>query len=95
MSCVPLNSLFYELSSPKFTCLSIHSSMASLHIRNNNYLEYLGMTSLKAVTAGLVIIKDNPILCYVTSLKWRKLASATAVLTPNANESQYCSTYRV
>ncbi|XP_067934321.1 epidermal growth factor receptor-like isoform X2 [Watersipora subatra] len=60
----------------------------ALCIMNNTYLEYLGLTSLRTISAGGVMIKNNPRLCYVSLLKWRKLKSGDATyVTLNAEPS--------
>lgn len=57
----------------------------------NPYLVSLGLTSLQAINDGLVIIKHNPKLCFVSSFKWRKLKlENTNFIGENANQTTYC-----
>ncbi|KAF6039827.1 Egfr [Bugula neritina] len=95
------------VTNPNFTNLEFLSNLerilgrtadrydAALHIRENTHLEYLGLTSLRYVSSStLVIVRYNPKLCYVSSIKWKKLRDGKAVnsgyIVGNANDSVYC-----
>lgn len=64
---------------------------------NNPSLEYLGLTSLRTITTGLVLINNNTKLCYLDSLKWSKLADELTggdeFIHSNANNTTYCGEY--
>lgn len=66
---------------------------AALNIISNNNLEYLGLTSLKTIPSGHVLINLNEKLCYVHDLNWFKLFKSTSqnsFQNDNADYTTYC-----
>lgn len=65
---------------------------AALRISHNADLESLGLTSLKSIAAGNMLINDNPRLCYMENIKWdRILPSAAKVHEMNNQNSSECA----
>ena len=74
-----------------FFMVSYLRNGGALNVISNPSLESLGLTSLRAITDGLVYIKQNPKLCFLSSLKWKKLQDQeSAFIDGNANQTSYC-----
>lgn len=50
-----------------------HLSQHSLVVVMATHLRWLGLRSLKEVSAGKVLLKDNPQLCYTQPFQWTRL----------------------
>lgn len=75
----------------------IYSYGSAMNIINNKDIEFLGLTSLKKISAGHVIIESNSKLCYLSDLKWTKLYTGSTKQTQfirlNADNDVDCSKY--
>lgn len=68
----------------------------ALNIISNSDLEFLGLTSLKKISSGHVLIESNDKLCYVDGLNWKKLhtkgtTKQTEFIRNNADNDRFCS----
>lgn len=72
----------------------VYSLGAALNVIDNPSLEYLGLTSLRTITSGLVYIRNNTQMCYLQSLKWKKLQEGLEdteqFIVGNANQTSFC-----
>ena len=59
-----------------------------LHIFGNKYLQSLGLTSLRSISGGHTIIRNNSQLCYLDKLKWKKLCDGTVFINHNTPPEQ-------
>ncbi|CAL8402257.1 unnamed protein product [Gadus morhua 'NCC'] len=61
----------------------------SLAVVRAPHLRWLGLRSLKEISAGKVIIKQNPLLCYTGPHRWARLlhASGETVIVNNSNQT--------
>lgn len=71
------------------------SSQHSLVVVRTKHLRWLGLRSLKEVSAGKVMLKDNLQLCYTQPFQWTRLfKSADQVVTIRNNKpSELCGEY--
>lgn len=66
--------------------IMFHVSQHSLVVAMTRHLRWLGLRSLKEVSAGKVMLKDNPQLCYTQPFQWTRLfrsADQTATIRNN------------
>lgn len=71
------------------------SSQHSLAVVKAQHLRWLGLRSLKEVSAGRVMMKDNTQLCYTRPDQWTRLfrsSDQTVVLRNNA-EADLCGEF--
>lgn len=54
-----------------------HVSQHSLVVVRTKHLHWLGLRSLREVSAGKVMLKDNPQLCYTQPFQWKRLFRST------------------
>ena len=64
---------FSVSSSPVSLALAPHSGKVSFAVLNVTHLQYLGLHSLKEVSDGNMVVKNNTQLCYASSNNWRSL----------------------
>lgn len=71
------------------------SSQHSLVVVRTKHLRWLGLHSLKEVSAGKVMLKDNLQLCYTQPFQWTRLfKSADQMVTIRNNKpSEICGEY--
>lgn len=67
-------------------------SLHSLAVVRTKHLRWLGLRSLNEVSAGKVMLKDNPQLCYTQSDQWTRLfRSRDQVISLRNNApAEYC-----
>lgn len=66
--------------------IMFHVSQHSLVVAMAGHLHWLGFRSLREVSAGKVMLKDNPQLCYTQPFQWTRLfrsADQTATIHNN------------
>lgn len=66
--------------------IMFHVSQHSLVVAMTRHLRWLGLRSLKEVSAGKVVLKNNPQLCYTQPFQWTHLfrsADQTATIRNN------------
>ena len=70
-------------------CVCVCVSQYSLAVVRAPHLRWLGLRSLKEISAGKVIIKQNPLLCYTGPHRWARLlhASGETVIVNNSNQT--------
>lgn len=67
--------------------IMFHVSQNSLVVVRTKHLRWLGLRSLKEVSAGKVMLKDNPQLCYMQPFQWTRLfRSADQIATIRNNK---------
>ena len=68
-------------------CVRVCVSEYSLVVIRAPYLRWLGLRSLREISAGKVIIKQNPVLCYTRPDQWARLlhASGRALIQDNSD----------
>ncbi|CAG05345.1 unnamed protein product [Tetraodon nigroviridis] len=54
-----------------------HNMRTSLVVTRTEHLRWLGLRSLKEVSAGRVMVKNNPQLCFLQPLQWTHLFRST------------------
>lgn len=72
-------------------------SQHSLVVVRTKHLHWLGLRSLKEVSAGKVVLKDNPQLCYTQPFEWTRLfKSAHQIATIHNNKpSDICGEFAI
>lgn len=91
---------------PNMTSLSVFENLEiirgrslyqghSLVLMRAGHIQFLGLRSLKEISHGSVVLRDNPKLCYTSHDQWRALfktsASEQNVRLQNNAPAQYCS----
>lgn len=68
------------------------SGTVSFAALNTPHLQYLGLRSLKEISDGDVVIKNNPNLCYVDGSYWQKLfkSEKQRIKTINNSHTDSC-----